>query len=129
MKPVHGLVFAFALSSVVFSGMTAWSVWHMAGLYERIHKLESLPAKMEGSRNEVREPQALAKSDPLRNFTAGEANEWLQHCEDTPENRQRWAEAAKYDASVSQGQVGGGLDAKRQELKRCRKMVKRLMGQ
>ena len=39
------------------------------------------------------------------------------------------AEAAKYDASVSQGQAGGGLDAKRQELRRCRKMVKRLMGQ
>jgi hypothetical protein len=39
------------------------------------------------------------------------------------------AETAKYDASVSQGQAGGGLDAKRQELRRCRKMVKRLMGQ
>jgi hypothetical protein len=72
MKPVHGLVFAFALSSVVFSGMTAWSVWHMAGLYDRIHKLESLPAKMEGSRNSFREPQQVSKGDPLRSFTADE---------------------------------------------------------
>lgn len=93
MKPVHGLVFAFAVSSVVFSGMTAWSVWHMAGLCDRIHKLESLPAKTEGSRNEIREPQQFAKSDPLRSFTAKEADEWLEHCEDTPENRKRWAEA------------------------------------
>ena len=38
------------------------------------------------------------------------------------------AEAAKYDAAVSQGQTGC-LDSKRQELRRCRKMVKRLMGQ
>lgn len=39
------------------------------------------------------------------------------------------AETAKYAASISQGQSGGGLDTKCQELRRCRKMVKRLMGQ
>ena len=65
----------------------------MATLYDRIHALESLPAKTEGSRNEFREPQRVAKGDSLGSFTADEANEWLQHCEDTPENRKRWAEA------------------------------------
>jgi hypothetical protein len=93
MKPVYGLVFAFGLSTTVFSGMAVWSVWHMAGLYDRIHKLESLLAKTEGSRNQIREPQQVAKTDHLRSFTAEEADEWLQHCEDTPENRKRWAEA------------------------------------
>ena len=93
MKPIQGLVFAFALSTVVFASMAWWSLFHMATLYDRIHIMESLPAKVEGSRNEVREPQAVAKGDPLRSFTAEEANEWLQHCEDTPENRKRWAEA------------------------------------
>jgi hypothetical protein len=93
MKPVHGLVLAFSLLSVVFAGMTAWSLWHMAGLYDRIHNLESLPAKTGVSRNEIREPQQAAKNDQLRSFTADEANEWLKHCEDTPENRKRWAEA------------------------------------
>jgi hypothetical protein len=87
------LVFAFAVSSVVFFGMTAWSVWHMAGLYDRIHTLEGLPAKTEGSRNSFREPQQVSKCNPLRSFTADEANEWLQHCEDTPENRKRWSDA------------------------------------
>ena len=38
------------------------------------------------------------------------------------------AEAEKYDISISLGH-SGGLDAKRQELRRCRKMVKRLLGQ
>ncbi len=38
------------------------------------------------------------------------------------------AEAAKYQASISSGIIGG-LDAKCQELRRCRKMVKRLLGQ
>ncbi len=33
--------------------------------------------------------------DPWRNFTAKEANEMLADCEDTPENRKRWAEAGK----------------------------------
>lgn len=93
MKSIHGLVLAFALSTVVFASMAWWSLFHMATLYDRIHALESLPANVEGSRNEVREPHAVAKGDPLRSFTADEANEWLQHCEDTPENRKRWAEA------------------------------------
>lgn len=93
MKPIQGLVFAFALSTVVFASMAWWSLFHMATLYDRIHIMESLPAKVEGSRTSFREPQAVAKGDPLRSFTAEEANEWLQHCEDTPENRKRWAEA------------------------------------
>jgi len=38
------------------------------------------------------------------------------------------AEAEKYQDAMSRGLIGG-LDAKHQELKRCRKMVKRLMGQ
>jgi len=38
------------------------------------------------------------------------------------------AEAAKYQASLSAGIISG-LDAKCQELRRCRKMVKRLLGQ
>lgn len=59
----------------------------MAGLYDRIHKLES------PTRNEIRELQQVTKSDPLRNFTAEEANEWLQYCEDTLANRKKWAEA------------------------------------
>jgi hypothetical protein len=33
--------------------------------------------------------------DPWRNFTAKEANEMLADCEDTPENRKRWAEVGK----------------------------------
>ena len=93
MKSIHGLVFAFALSTVVFACMSWWSLFHMATLYDRMHALEILPAKTEGSRNEFREPQQVAKGDPLRSFTAEEADEWLQHCEDTPENRKRWAEA------------------------------------
>jgi len=93
MKSIHGLVFAFALSTVVFACMAWWSLFHMAGLYDRIHALESLPAKVEGSRTSFQEPLTVAKGDPLRSFTADEANEWLQHCEDTPENWKRWAEA------------------------------------
>lgn len=70
MKSIHGLVFAFALSTVVFACMAWWSLFHMATLYDRIHALESLTAKTEGSRNSFWEPQAVAKSDPLRIFTA-----------------------------------------------------------
>jgi hypothetical protein len=118
MKPLHGLVFAFALSTVVFACMTWWSLFHMAGLYDRIHKLESLPAKTEGSRNEIREPRQVSKSDPLRSFTAEESNEWLRHCEDTPDNRKRWAEAGtpmmksgKVWKRVREPvQLGGGID-------------------
>jgi hypothetical protein len=65
----------------------------MATLYDRIHTLEGLPSKVEGSINKVLEPKKFIKGDPQRNFTAEEANDWLQHCEDTPENRKRWAEA------------------------------------
>jgi hypothetical protein len=35
----------------------------------------------------------IPKNDPMRNFTAKEANEILADCEDTPENRKKWAEA------------------------------------
>lgn len=30
---------------------------------------------------------------PYKSFTAEEADEWLKHCEDTPENRKKWANA------------------------------------
>lgn len=93
MKPIYGLVFAFALSTVVFASMAWWSLFHIATLCDRIHTMKSSTAAVQPSRTSVRDHNAVAKSDPLRNFTADEANEWLQHCEDTPENRKRWAEA------------------------------------
>jgi Lar family restriction alleviation protein len=39
------------------------------------------------------------------------------------------AEAAKYQEAISRGGPIGSLQAKDQEVRRCRKMVKRLMGQ
>jgi hypothetical protein len=83
MKSSQGLTVAFAAFAVVFFFMTAWSLFRMAELNERTRNLE-------GSRNEFREPK---KNDPLRSFTGAEADEWLQYCEDTPENRKKWAEA------------------------------------
>lgn len=93
MKSSQGLMVAFATFAVLFFFLTAWSLFHMAGLYDRIHKLEATPPTAEGSRNEVREPKTVEKSDPMRNFTAKESEEWLQYYEDTPENRKKWAEA------------------------------------
>lgn len=93
MKSINGLILAFVLSTVVFACISWWSLFHMATLYDRIHALESSSSKMKDSRNETQESLAKTKSDHFRNFTADEANEWLQYYEDTPENRKKWADA------------------------------------
>lgn len=77
----------------------------MAGLYERLHDAEgnrtTPPTQKEvaeyiESHNGSAPPASwYSNGDPWRNFTAKEANEMLADCEDTPENRKRWAEAKK----------------------------------
>jgi hypothetical protein len=41
MKSHQGVTLAVTVFALLFFIMTAWSVWHMAGLYDRIHTMES----------------------------------------------------------------------------------------
>jgi hypothetical protein len=44
MKSSQALTVAFALFAVLFFFMTAWSLFYMAGLYDRVHELEKQAA-------------------------------------------------------------------------------------
>ena len=105
MKSSQGLTLAFALMSLAMFLVNCFYVWHMAGLYDRLHDAEGKRAKAP-TRAEVAEyiethngsaPPAswYPNGDPWRNFTAKETSEMFSDCEDTPENRKRWAEAKK----------------------------------
>lgn len=105
MKSSQGLTLAFVLMFAASFLVNCGYVWHMAGLYERLHAAEGKRATPP-TQKEVAEyieshngsaPPAnwYPNGDPWRNFTAKEANEMLTDCEDTPENRKRWAEAKK----------------------------------
>ena len=57
--------------------------------------LVSLATK-EADKNDPSEVETSQEPDnSLRSFTGEEADEWLQYCEDTPENREAWAYAEK----------------------------------
>ncbi len=82
MKSTPALSFASGCFVGTVFFMSLWTIVNIrntATLHDRIRKLE------------VQQPEA--KSDPLHNFKASEVDEWLQYCEDTPENRKKWAEA------------------------------------
>ena len=57
MKRIHGVVVAFGTLAVTFFFMAAWSLWYMAGLYDRMHALQKTRENCTCSRNDFREPR------------------------------------------------------------------------
>ncbi len=88
MKSTPALSFASGCFVGTVFFMSLWTIVNIRNT-AKLHDRMLLHDQM--LKREVQQPEA--KSDPLRNFNASEVDEWLQYCEDTPENRKKWAEA------------------------------------
>lgn len=107
-KSKDDILVAMVVFMLIMASITWYSVWRMGCLSEELHNANMERNRewrgWEPSREEITKyieanngssPPAnwYPNGDPWRNFTAKEADEWLQYYEDTPDNRRKWAEA------------------------------------